>query len=465
MELLDGSVAELAAAVRSGAAGAREVVEAAVRRIEERDPAVGAVVAVDPGPGLRRLEREGRPRGPLAGLPLLLKDLHAESADLPLSRGSRLFAGLPPLGTATVVARLVDAGAVVVGRTSSPELGLNITTEPELYGPTRNPWDPDRSAGGSSGGAAAAVAAGMVPAAHASDSGGSIRIPAAWCGLVGLKPSRGRNPMGPFRVDDWAGMSHEHAVTRTVGDSALVLSVTAGPAPGEPFSLPGMPAEIVPPRRLRVGVLTEAPGGGGVDPSYVAGVRSCAADLEALGHELVDLPPLDRAADVGPLLGRVVAGHLAAAVAEAEAGTGRVASRETLEEAVLDLLERGRRMTAVDVVQAQLALRGLAHALAAALGGVDVVLSPTTALPAPRIGELHTRRPARELFADIFRISPFAGVFNVTGGPALSLPWGTDGTGMPIGVMLGAAPGSDALVLGLAAALERTRPELVPLRP
>ncbi len=465
MDLLDGSVAALAAAVRSGAVDPREVVEAAVARIEQRDPAIGAVVALDPGPGLRRLARDGRTRGPLAGLPLLVKDLHAEVDGLPLSRGSRLFAGLPPLGTSTAVRRLQDAGAVPIGRTNSPELGLNITTEPVLHGPTRNPWALARSAGGSSGGAAAAVAAGMVPAAHASDSGGSTRIPAAWCGLIGLKPSRGRNPMGPYRLDDWAGLSHEHAVTRTVADSALLLSVTSGPAPGEPYALPALPADLPATGRLRIGLLVEAPGGIAVATDHVAAVRSCADVLASMGHVVVELPPLHRAADVGPVLGRVAAGHIAAAVTELEARTGRVASPETMEEAVLDLLDRGRRTSASDLVQAQLDLRRLGHDLAAATGGVDVVLSPTTAQPPPPLGELHTRRPAAELFAEIFRISPFVGVYNVTGGPALSLPWGTGGDGLPVGVHLGGTPGSDAVVLALAAQLEQARPDLVALRP
>lgn len=464
MELLDGSVADLAAAVRAGHADAREVVAAACARIEERNPATGAVVALDPGPALARLDRSGPPRGPLAGLPLLVKDLHAELDGLPLSRGSRLCAGLPPLGTSTLVRRLVDAGALVIGRTNSPEFGLNISTEPVLHGPTRNPWDPGRSAGGSSGGAAAAVAAGMVPAAHSSDSGGSTRIPAAWCGLVGLKPSRGRNPMGPFRVDDWSGLSHEHAITRTVADSALILSVTSGPAPGEPYALPAVPAEVLPPGRLRVGVLTDAPGGGGVVADYVAAVHACAEVLAGLGHEVVAVPPLAPAAEVGPVLGRVIAGHLAGAVAEIEARSSRVASAETLEPAVLDLLEQGRAMSAATHVAAVGELRRLAHALAGLTAGLDVVLSPTTAQPAPPLGFLHTERPARELFAEIFRISPFVGVHNVTGGPALSLPWGLDSDGMPIRLQLGAAPGDDAVVLGLAAQLEAARPESVHLR-
>ncbi|ROO60163.1 amidase [Micromonospora sp. Llam0] len=382
MELLGGSITELTAAVRSGRVHAREVVDAAVRRIEERDAGLNAVVAVDPGPALRRLAAAGgRPVGPLAGLPYLVKDLHAEVAGFPLARGSRLAVGLAPAGTSTLLRRLEQAGALIIGRTNSPEFGLNITTEPVLHGPTRNPWRPDRSAGGSSGGAAVAVAAGMVPA-------------------------------GPGRA-------------------------------------------------LRVGLLTEAPDGTPVHPGYRAAAESVAAELAAAGHRVVPVGPVEPAGRLGPVLGAVIAGHLTAAVDDICAATGRAAGPETLEPAVLDLVRRGRRADARTQVRATMALRGLAGELAAVLDGVDLLLSPTTARPAPPLGQLHTDRPAGELFREIFAISPFVGMFNVTGGPAISLPWGCDDAGMPIGVQLGARPGDDVTVLAVAAALEAARPDLV----
>jgi len=467
LELLDGSIIELTAAVRSGRVHAREVVEAAVRRIEERDAGLNAVVAVDSGPALRRLAAAGgRPVGPLAGLPYLVKDLHAEVAGFPLTRGSRLAVGLAPAGTSTLLRRLEQAGALIIGRTNSPEFGLNITTEPVLHGPTRNPWRPDRSAGGSSGGAAVAVAAGMVPAAHASDSGGSIRIPSAWCGVIGFKPTRGRNPAGPYRVDDWSGLSHEHAITRTVADSALLLAVSSGLAAGEPYPVDGVQwtgavGSAGPGRALRVGLLTEAPDGTPVHPAYRAAAESVAAELAAAGHRVVPVGPVEPAGRLGPVLGAVIAGHLATAVDDICAATGRYAGPDTLEPAVLDLVERGRRADARTQVRATMALRRLAGELAAVLDGVDLLLSPTTARPAPPLGQLRTDRPAGELFREIFAISPFVGMFNVTGGPAISLPWGRDDAGMPIGVQLGARPGDDRTVLAVAAALEATRPDLV----
>jgi amidase len=465
MELLDGSAIALAAAVRRGDVDAREVLESAVRRIEERDRTLNAVVALDPERAMRRLAAaRGRPTGPLAGLPYLVKDLHAEVDGLPLTRGSRLALGLAPAGDATMVRRLEQAGALIVGRTNSPEFGLNISTEPVLHGPTRNPWRPSHSPGGSSGGAAAAVAAGMVPAAHASDSGGSIRIPSAWCGTIGFKPTRGRNPAGPHRVDDWSGLSHEHAITRTVADTALLLEVTSGPAPGEPYPVDAFHRAQLPDltaTRLRIGLLTEAPAGGEVHPDYRAAARDVAGLLAAAGHRVVPIGPVEPAARLGPVLGAVIAGHLAAAVADISAATGRDAGPETLEPAVLDLVRRGQRADASEQVRATSALRRLAGELAHALVDIDLLISPTTAQPAPVLGRLHTDRSAAELFREIFAISPFVGMFNVTGGPAISMPWGRDATGMPIGVQLAGRPGADATVLAVATAVEAARPDLV----
>jgi amidase len=428
-----------------------------VRRIEERDPALNAVVLLATDRAEARVAA-GLPQGPLTGLPYLVKDLHADVDGLPLSRGSRLFADLPTAGTSELVCRLEAAGAVVIGRTNTPELGLSITTEPVLHGPTRNPYDLERSPGGSSGGAAAAVAAGMVPAAHATDSGGSTRIPAAWCGLVGFKPTRGVNPTGPRRATDWSGLSHEHAVTRTVADCVRLLQVTAGPLSGDAWHVTP-PRDIGAPlrRRLTVGLVTHAPTVP-VDPACRAAADAAATTLAELGHDVrpASLPAV--AAELGPVLADVIAGHLAAACADLEAHTGRRASADTLEPAVLELAERGRRASAVDFVLAVERLSRMQGGLAACVDEVDVVLTPTTALPAPRLGVVRTDGTAAELFRQIIAHAPFTGLFNVTGGPAISLPWGTDEGGVPLGVQLAGAPGQDAVVMGLASELEAARP-------
>lgn len=453
--LLDGDVGGLVTAVRDGSVSAWEVLDAAFTRISERDGEINAVVALA-ADRAEAVVAAGLPDGPLHGLPYLVKDLHADVAGLPLSRGSRLFAGTLPVGTSELVRRVEAAGAVVIGRTNSPELGLNVTTEPVLHGPTRNPHDLTRSPGGSSGGAAAAVAAGMVPAAHATDSGGSIRIPAAWCGLVGFKPTRGLNPTGPERYDDWSGLTHEHAVTRTVGDSALLLRVTAGPLGGDPYHVTPSPVLGRPTggERLTIGLVTAPLDGAAIDGSWRAAAEAAGAALDGLGHRVVPRSLPTVAAEVGPVLAGVISGHLAGTIADLESTTDRRAGAETLEPAVLDLLERGRRASAADLARDIGRLRRLQRDLAALFDGCDLVLTPTTALPAPRLGELHTDRTAAELFADIFVLAPFTAMFNVTGGPALSLPWGRDPDGLPLGVQVAGPPGADAAVLEVAAELE-----------
>lgn len=447
--LLDLPLVDIAAAVRRGAVTAEDLRAEAVRRIADRDPALGAVVLVDPAAPL------GEAAGPLAGVPYLLKDLQATAAGLPLSRGSR--AARPTHGEdSTLVTRLRRSGLTLVGRTSTPEFGLNLSTEPLHRPPTRNPWNLTRSAGGSSGGAAVAVAAGMVPAAHATDSGGSARIPAAWCGVVGFKPSRGSIPAGPHRLSDWFGLSHEHAVTRTVADSALLWGLTRGPAPGE--WLPAPSTCRARRRRLRIGLLTRRPDGEPVHPQWSAAAEDCAAVLAAAGHHVHELSPLTAAARIGPLFGQVAAAHLVALLE-------REASGEAAEPAVAELLDAAQRRTAADLVRTLESLHAVGYDLASATARVDVVLSPTTAEPAPRIGAMVTTRRASELFAELFRISPFVAAANVTGGPALSVPWGLDGEGMPLAVHLAGHPGDDRTVLALGAWLESHHPARTRLTP
>lgn len=456
--LLDGTVVAAAAAVRAGKVTPRDLIDAALGRIADRNPGLGAVV-VHAGDAALAAVARGLPEGPLRGVPFLVKDLHTEAEGLPLAMGSRFFAGRPSPGDSTVVARLRAAGAVPLGRSSSPEFGLNVTTEPRLWGPVRNPYDPGRSAGGSSGGAAAAVAGGLVPFAHATDSGGSIRIPAAWCGLVGFKPSRHLNPPGPYRHDGWDGLGHEHAVTRTVEDSALLLSITSGGAVGDAHPRPPVRAAGLPaPPRLRVGLIDAAPGGAPVDPDCRDAAHRAAARLAAEGHDVVPLEPPAEAASLGPVLGAVIAGHVAALVRRRERELGRPAGEDELEPAVADLVRQGSHRSAADHVDAVASLHALGRALAQAFSCVDVVLTPTTAQPAPALGTLHTDRTAAELFAAIVRVAPFTGLFNVTGGPALSLPFGTDATGVPLGVQLAAAQGGDGTILRLARVLERSAP-------
>ena len=451
------TVVGLVGAIADGRLSALEAFDRAAARIEgDRH---GAVVWTDLDRARQRVV-DGLPEGPLHGLPYLVKDLHAEVAGWPLHRGSRLLArhGRPDTATSTLVQRLLDAGVVLLGRTSSPEFGLNLTTEPALHGPTRNPLAPDRSAGGSSGGSAAAVAAALVPAAHGSDSGGSLRIPAAWCGVVGFKPSRGVNPLGPVRRTAWAGLSHEHALTRTVADSVRLLDVTAGVDPGDAHQRPGLPP--APARRpLRVGLLTAHPSGDVVDPACREAAVEAATIAEQQGHEVLPLATPGRFAACGPAMAPVIAADLARVVDDVLDGVADPsADDDLLEPAVAELTRRGRAMTAADLLRAVVDLRDLAAALVADLAGVDVVLTPTTATVAPALGTVTTDRAAAELFAEIFRRSPFLAAFNVIGGPGLSLPWSTTPDGTAVGVHVAGPQGTDALVLGLATQLEAAHP-------
>ena len=446
--LLDAPLAVIAAEVGGRPDVAADLATAALERIRARDGVINAVVATVDRPLI------GTGNGPLSGVPYLLKDLQADAADLPLRRGSRSHAAVAPTSDSTLVARLRSAGATIIGRTNSPEFGLGITTEPLLHGATANPWNTARSAGGSSGGAAAAVAAGMVPAAHATDSGGSIRIPAAWCGVVGFKPSRGMLPAGPLRLDDWFGLSHEHAITRTVADTKLILDATSGRAAGEWNPLP---AQRPVPERLRIGLLVNAPGGLPVAPDWVRAARSAAAVLSDAGHNIVELPPVQEALEIGPLFGAVAGTHLAQLL------TRDGLDSSALEPAVAEVVERGRRMSALELVRVAHELHALSFTLADHFASVDLVLSPTTAQPAPELGSVTTARPASALFADIFGLSPFVAMFNVTGGAAISVPWGLDSLGMPLGVHLGGAMGDDALVVRAAEILETARPDLTGL--
>jgi len=325
----------LAELVRKHEVSPREVLEAMVERVEARNPAINAVTikAFDQA---EAAIAAGLPDGPFTGVPYVIKDLHAPVRDLPLTHGSRLFFGNVSDFDSETVARLRRAGFVIAGRTNAPEFGMNVSTEPLFYGATHNPWNRDHSAGGSSGGSAAAVAAGMLPAAHATDSLGSIRVPAACCGLVGLKPTRGRNPVGPHRGDATQGLSHEHCVTRSVRDCAAILDATNGPDEGAPwFTAP--PAESFlsqvgrDPGRLRIGLVTEAWNGAPVDPACKTAVEHVGKLCAERGHAIV---PIDLDHDGQGLIDAcnvILLSGLGGLILQREAELGRKARPEELE--------------------------------------------------------------------------------------------------------------------------------------
>ncbi|HEX8958263.1 MAG TPA: amidase [Solirubrobacterales bacterium] len=455
--------------VRKGEVTPLELVEAAIGRVEALNPQINAVIHPLFDAGLEAARGE-LPDGPFRGVPFLLKDLGAAFAGQPLHMGMRFLKERDfraPVDT-YLAQRFRAAGFVTIGKTNTPELGILPTTEPRAYGPTRNPWDTDRSPGGSSGGSAAAVAAGMVPIAHANDGGGSIRIPASNCGLVGLKPTRQRVSEGPLIGDIMSGMTAELVVARSVRDTAAVLDAVHGPGPGDPYAAPPplRPyAEEVgaDPGKLRIGLwtepLVEAPVD--LDPQVVAAARETAALLERLGHEISepDLSGLRGFDLLGPFLVRWAAGQ-AAVVEQLEMATGEKIGPEDVEPLTWALAQKGRGYSAgqylLAVGQHQLMTRVVAGIFD---GGYDLLLSPTMGEPPPPLGSFDDSGPdPMATFGRGFVDGCFTAVCNATGQPAISLPLHWTEDGLPVGSQLIAPYGREDVLLRIAAQLEAERP-------
>ena len=453
----------LAAVVARKEASASEVLEAAIARIEARNPSLNAVVHTQ-FDAARAAVKAGLPRGALQGVPYLLKDLYALDNGVPCSNGSRLYDGFVPDHDTTLVERLKVAGMVVVGRTNTPEFGLNMATEPSLWGPTRNPWDAARSAGGSSGGAAAAVAARMVPAAHATDGGGSIRIPAANCGLFGLKPTRGRNPAGPDVGEGWSGLACGHTVSRSVRDSAAILDATCGPAPGDPYWAPppARPflAEVgADPGRLRVALTTAAPGGEKVHEECVAAAVEAAKLCESLGHIVEEAAPAIDAEQLAFAMRVIIGGNLRNGMDLRLQAMGREQRQGDVERITALWAQDARRYSSVDYARALFLIHGLGRRFGTFFGKYDVLISPTLANPPLKLGATDMMSDDLEAYhAMLFTQIPFTPPFNVTGCPAASLPLHWTKDGLPVGVQLGAAFGGEATIFRLAAQLEAAAP-------
>ena len=460
--LLDGDATGVAAAITAGDVTAVEVVEAALARVAERNPLVNALVSQRADAALAEADAVIPGAAPLAGVPFVVKDLGAEVAGLPATAGSRLFSGRVASADTELVARYRRAGLIVLGMTNTPEFGLNASTEPVLHGPTRNPHDLGRSAGGSSGGTAAAVASGMVPAGHASDGGGSIRIPASACGLVGLKPTRGRTPTFPYVGALSSPLSVQHALTRSVRDSALLLDVAAGGMPGDPVvaplrSRPFLDEVSAPPSRLRVAFSLARPDGGPVHPDCAAAVRQLADLLMSLGHEVEEAAPAVPPEGVMTALATGMAAPLAARVDAWLETTGRTLGDDDLEPFTRVLYDVGKSLTGVDVVRALEAVEVVGHAVGPFFERYDLLLTSTVAEPAPALGLLDTKRP-EAMYQRAGDFSAMTSIYNVTGQPAISLPTARDRSGVPIGTQLAARFGNEALLLCVAAQIEETQP-------
>jgi amidase len=450
-----------------------ELVEAAIERIERVNPAINAVVTpLFDGARKHASDAPGLAGRPLSGVPFLLKDQLTASAGDPMHEGVaalRRAQWVEPEDS-HVMARYRDAGLVLVGKANLPELALIITTESVAYGPCRNPWDLTRSVGGSSGGSAAAVAAGLVPVAHATDAGGSIRIPASMCGVVGLKPSRGRTSQGPQFGDMWGnGSWHVHAITRTVRDTAAMLDAAAGYAAGDPFTAPPPLRPFVEevgadPGRLRVGFMARTPAGyPDLHPDCVTAVRRAVALLEAAGHHVEEAHPsaLDEVdATAVPAFLSVAASGVVQSLDYWGQRLGRAITAEDVEPYTWAFAAMGRGSTGPQVLAGLEAIVRAGRAFASWWDqGHDLLLTPTIAVPPFPLGTL--AGPPDNPLEPLFRaaaMAPFTGSYNMSGQPAVSLPLHWNAEGLPIGVQLGAAYGREDLLIRVAAQLEELQP-------
>lgn len=454
--------------VRTRQVTAEELVAAAVARAEALDPGLNAVIHPRYADAVAE-SRGDLPDGPFRGVPFVLKDLDGSAAGLPLHLGTKVLrdAGFVADEDCTLTTRFRRAGLVVIGKTNTPELGLIPSTEPEATGPTRNPWDTSRTPGGSSGGSAAAVAARIVPMGHAGDGGGSIRIPASACGLVGLKPTRGRVTVGPMVGEAWGGLVARLAVTRSVRDTATLLDAVAGPAVGDPYwapppACPFREEVVTEPGRLRIGVLAQpADGSTTTDPEVVAALERTVATLTGLGHHVEDASPAALASE------EVTASFLtcfgswtARELDRIGEWIGEPVTAEGVEAGTWAVAELGRTVSAAQYLAATEALHRASRDITSWWAdGWDLLLTPTLPEVPPVLGGFRATEedPSHGLLRSAAMVA-FTVPFNITGQPAISLPLAWSDAGLPIGMQLVAAPAREDVLLRLAGQLERAVP-------
>ncbi|HVG49508.1 MAG TPA: amidase [Rubellimicrobium sp.] len=455
----------LASLVAGREVSATEVTEAAIASIEALNPSLNAVVLLrfeDARADAALLDAEGPGERPLAGIPFLLKDVNLYASDMPTRFASRFFADARPGEDSTLVRRWREAGLVTLGKSNTPEFAGDFVTEPLLYGPCLNPWDAGVTVGGSSGGAAVAVASGMVPLAHGTDLGGSIRIPAACCGVFGFKPSVGLNPLGPHWEEIASGLDSDHVLSRSVRDSAAALDATAGPDTGTRLGRVPPPGGFLAGLdgarpRLRIGVAMADATGRRAGPSQVAAVERTARLLEGLGHRLEPyaFPP---AAQPEAWFDSLWTVDVALLVEKRSQDLGRGPREDELEPYLWAALDHARGLSATDWLRARLAMKQAAVAILGSMRHLDAVLSPTLGEDPPALGVLNFAANGSDLAAWSARgyaFAPFVAAANLTGQPAASCPVMVDARGLPVGVQVAGRPGDDMLVLGLAREIEQ----------
>ena len=448
-----------------------ELIDRAIERIERLNPQLNCVIfpRYEKARAAARERRVGR-RGAFHGVPFLMKDLIQTTAGEPFSWGWKPLKEARMLASSTsfVAAKFAAAGLITVAQTTVPEWGASLSTETRAWGQTRNPWDPARVAGGSSGGAAAAVASGMVPIAHANDAGGSIRLPASFCGLVGLKASRGRTSLGPAHAELWHGLCEEGVLVRSVRDAAAALDAVAGYMPGDPWTAPP-PARAFrdeidkAPGRLRIGFLDRAPAHHpGLHPECAQAVRAAASMLESLGHDVEpSFPAVLDDARIDAAFGKIVAGGTASQAEIAERMLGRAVGADDFDAWTWFLVERGRRLNLVEYLGACEWFNEFTRAAAPWWqSGFDVLVTSTVAQPAPQLGIFAAREGEHPSAVGVRlnQVSPFTAPWNIAGQPAISLPLHVSAAGLPVGVQLVAAYGREDLLLRVGAELERAAP-------
>jgi amidase len=474
----------LAGLVRTKQISPTELIEEAISRIEAHNPKINAVIyrMYDQA---RKVAQGKLPDGPFKGVPFLLKDMHATVEGVPTSCGTRMLKDIPQPHDSEIVRRYRAAGVIVLGKTNVPEFSLLPYTEPETFGPTKNPWDLTRTAGGSSGGSAAAVAARLVPLAGGADGGGSIRIPASCCGVFGLKPTRGRTPTGPDVGDIWRGFAQEHVLTRSVGDSAAMLDAIAGPDVGAPYwasspKCPYLQEVTTEPGRLRIAFTSHPFLGHDVHDDCRKGLEATVRLLEQLGHELVEAaPPIDREAFAIAFL-TVLAGETRDEIDWAAGLAGRKTSFADFETGTSALALLGQAFSAGDYAKALNYLMASARGVGRFFEGYDVLLTPTLSQPPVPTGSLQPSGVERFMVGLVGRLNaawllnalgvikplanktfdfmPYTPVFNVTGQPAMSVPLCWNEAGLPIGMHFVGRFGDEATLFRLAGQLDRAQP-------